>query len=381
MNIQFWKKDKGQQKVKPKKSALREWVDAIVWAGGAALIIRTFVFEAFMIPTASMERSLMVGDFLFVSKFHYGTRLPMIPLCVPFVHNKLPFANAKSYLNWIELPYFRLPGITDVKRNDVVVFNYPADDIRPNNPDLGPVEEPSMKENYIKRCVAIPGDTFEIRQQQIYINGKKGENPENYQYRYLVRTKPGDSFNPKRLLEEYGYRDPGDHNSNWGLAPGADSYWLLMTNDMAKQFTSMPNVLEVRRDSMPQAMADQEIYPQDAAHYPWNLDNYGPMVVPKKGDSVKLSIYNISFYARIIHNYEKHELDVVNGKILIDKKETDSYTFEMDYYFMMGDNRNNSLDGRYWGFVPENHIVGKPVLVVFSLENGIRWERIFSSIK
>ncbi|MCS7072835.1 MAG: signal peptidase I, partial [Bacteroidia bacterium] len=172
MNWKFWQKK--TEEPKQPKSAFREWLDAFVFAGSAAILIRTFLVELFMIPTSSMERSLMVGDFLFVSKVHYGVRLPMIPLCVPFVHNKLPFVDVKSYVDWIQFPYVRLPGLTEIKRNDVVVFNYPADDIYPNNPALGPVKPPTMKENYIKRCVAVAGDTVQIINQQLYINGQAG---------------------------------------------------------------------------------------------------------------------------------------------------------------------------------------------------------------
>lgn len=389
---------KGFQPVKViKKTVFREWADALVYAGTAALVIRTFFVEAFMIPTASMERTMMVGDFLFVSKYSYGIRMPMIPLSFPFVHNKLPVVTTKSYLPWIKLPYYRTPGFSEVKRNDIVVFNYPADDIRPNNPELGPVAEPSLKENYIKRCVAQAGDLFEIRDQQVYINGQPGENPKDKQFSWLVFSKV--PMNQNKKLAELGYRDPGDSNRNWGEFPyqlypylTRDSlmamvqqygypYEFLMTDEMAEKFKSFPNVTLVTRLPQPKGyiMPYEQawVYPQDTTNFKWNLDNYGPVTIPARGASVEINPKNISLYARIIRDYEGHDLDITADQILIDGKPATSYTFDMNYYFMMGDNRNNSLDSRYWGFVPENHIVGKPIMVFMSFENGFRLDRFF----
>ncbi len=389
---------KGLQPVKlVKKSFFREWADALIYAGTAALLIRTFFVEAFMIPTASMERSMMVGDFLFVSKYSYGIRMPMIPISFPFVHNKLPMVNAKSYLPWLKLPYYRTPGFTEVKRNDIVVFNYPADDVRPNNPELGPVTEPSLKENYIKRCVAQAGDLFEIRDQQIYINGQPGNNPKNMQFSWLVFSKV--PLNPNKKLAELGYRDPNDSNRNWGEFPyqmypylTQDSlmsmvqqygypYEFLMTGEMAETFKAFPHITKVMRLPQPKGyiMPYEQawVYPQDTLNFKWNLDNYGPVTIPAKGSTVTLTPQNLSLYARIIRDYEGHSLETTADEIRIDGKPTTSYTFGMNYYFMMGDNRNNSLDSRYWGFVPENHIVGKPIMVFMSFEGGFRMDRFF----
>jgi signal peptidase I len=384
-----------------KKTFFREWADALLYAGTAALFIRTFLVEAFMIPTASMERTMMVGDFLFVSKYNYGIRMPMIPLAVPFVHNKLPLITAKSYLDLIRFPYYRSPGLSDVNRNDIVVFNYPADDVRPNNPELGPVAEPSLKENYIKRCVAIPGDVFEVRNQQIYINGAPGENPKDMQFSHLVWSKV--PFNNTKKLAELGYREPNDNNRNWGEYPfqmhpylTMDTlrswasqygypYEFLMTEEMAETFRHMPNITRVERLPYPKGyippFEQAWVYPQDTFNYKWNLDHYGPFTVPARGATVNLTPQNISFYARIIRDYEGHKLSYTADQILIDEKPAQQYTFQMNYYFMMGDNRNNSLDSRYWGFVPENHVVGKPLLVFMSIENGFRWDRLFKAVK
>lgn len=393
MNLQFWKKkpdNKGgaswsAKKAKPKKSVAREWLDAILFAAIAATIIRTFFVEAFVIPTASMERSLMVGDFLFVSKMHYGTRLPMVPLAVPLVHNKLPFMNVKSYLGWIKLPYLRLPGFVDIERNDVVVFNYPADDIHANNPALGPIEIPSVKENYIKRCVAVPGDVFEIRQGQVYINGKPGVNPPEMQLAYVGQTK-GDPL-PYSALEPLGFRPNGDSNQNWETTQETSTTNLFhcpqyIADSLKKwpvfaSFNRMPSPPLPYQSSL-NANSD---FGFNMGKYKWTLDDFGPITIPGKGKTIKIDTANVEVYRRAITAYEKHELEVKDQKIFIDGKETTEFTFEMDYYFMMGDNRYNSQDSRYWGFVPEDHVVGKPIMVFFSRENGIRWSRIFKMIK
>jgi signal peptidase I len=370
-------------KKKKKKHWLREWFDALIFAGIAALIIRTFLLEAFMIPTSSMERSLMVGDFLFVSKFHYGVRLPMIPVCFPFVHNRLPFSKTKSFVDWIQLPYWRLPGLTSIQRNDVVVFNYPADDIMPNDRELGPVKPPSMKENYIKRCVAIAGDTFEIRNQQVYINGQPSQNPPEMQYRYNVITDRT-GFNEKILLREYGFRKPGDHNFNWERINDS-LFRFSMTEAIRKEFQQYPNIKKIFRDTVPATEVAFEVYPNDTHCCKWNIDNFGPIIIPKRGMRMAITAKNYPIYKRCIDSYEKHKSSFDGKHLILDGSPVSEYTFEMDYYFMMGDNRNNSLDSRFWGFVPEDHVVGKPLFVFFSVENlfgepGIRWSRFFKGI-
>ncbi|MDW8333720.1 MAG: signal peptidase I [Bacteroidia bacterium] len=374
---------KKEQKAKKKKSALREWVDAFVFAASVAFVIRTFLIEAFMIPTSSMERSLMVGDFLFVSKLHYGLRLPQAPLSVPFVHNKLPLLpyvglHWPSFVESVRLPYYRLPGFTKVERNDVIVFNFPADDVAPNDPELGPIRIPSMKENYIKRCVAVPGDEFAIKDAQVYINGKAAPNPPEMQFSYLVTINDDFGFNPK-MLEKDGFRmDPGDRNRNWGqLAPGV--YRFDMPVYLAEKYKTFSNVTRVERFP-PEARLNNHFH-FNGGLYGWTLDDFGPIVVPGKGVKIKLTPQNLEIYRRCIEVYEGKKIEVKNDDIYIEGKKTEFYDFEMDYYFVMGDNRYNSQDSRYWGFVPEDHIVGKPLFVAFSFEKGLRFNRFFKWIR
>jgi signal peptidase I len=366
----------------PPKSGLREWGDAILFAGVAALIIRTFFIEAFMIPTSSMERTLMAGDFLFVSKFHYGARMPMVPLSVPFVHNKIKVGDfvAPSYLSFVQLPFFRLPGLENVERNDIVVFNYPAHDIHDLGDGAGKVEPVSMKENYIKRCVAVPGDTLQIIDQQVYIDGKPGKNPPFMQYQYQVETNSRGGFSPRRL-NELGFRSPGSPNANWGQA-SANVYYFWMPDSIAQIMDGWDGVTDIDTIYRAKGEFQRGVYPsfqnEKGQLFSHNIDNFGPIVIPARGMTVELTPENLALYARCIDPYEGHELEVKDGKAFIDGQEASSYTFEMDYYFVMGNNRHNSEDGRFWGFVPANHIVGKPLFVFFSYESdfGIRWNRI-----
>lgn len=385
MNWKFWKK-KPEDPNKPKKSKLREWLDALIWAGGAALILRTFMFEAFMIPTSSMERTMMVGDFLFVSKLHYGPRVPMVFFAFPFVHNKLPFVNIPSFIDFLRLPYMRLPGFTSIKRNDIVVFNYPADDIKPNNPALGPIYVPSFKENYIKRCVAIAGDTLEIRHGQVYINGQKGWNPPDMQQQYYVKLRPsGINDFQYATLKKLGFRNEDSDNANWRRTPNPLIIEMFMTDSIKKILSTWPSVESIDQTIMPaysdtdsvsiQRIADIEFFPNHP-DYHWNLDQMGPLYLPKSGDKLTITPKNLPIYRRCIEAYEGHTVKVENNKVFIDGKETTEYTFAMNYYFMMGDNRYNSQDSRFWGMVPEDHIIGVPFFVAFSIENGIRWNRI-----
>ena len=383
---------------RPKKSTGREWFDAIVFAVVAALIIRTYVFEAFTIPTSSMEKSLCVGDYLIVSKIHYGPKRPNTPLSFPFVHNTLPFSKtAKSYVEWIKLPYHRYPGVTKIKRNDPIVFNYPSGDtvcdifqssvnyydlireygrerVWNDHQNFGNViaHPVDKRENYVKRLIGMPGDQLQITDGIVYINGEKGFQPENMQYNYTVVTT-GNGIN-KRILDKYniteGYRGA---NPNEAI--------LNISEKVAEELRQLSFITSVERSITPAGQGtNYELFPHRPDLYPWNVDNYGPIVIPKKGVTVQLTLENLPLYERIIHAYELHDLKVVDHQIMIDGQPADSYTFAMDYYWMMGDNRHNSADSRYWGFVPENHIVGKPVFVWLSLDKengGIRWKRMF----
>lgn len=387
-----------------KKTWVREWVDAIIFAVIAATIIRTFLIEAYTIPTPSMEKSLLVGDFLFVSKMSYGPRVPMTPLSFPFVHHTLPLTTeTKSYLEWIKLKYYRFPGFGDVKRNDAVVFNYPDGDtlsvryqsnrsyyslVREygretvvNNPGKfgkiisRPVDK---RENYIKRCVGLPGDTLQIIDQQVYIDGKPSENPPLIQYQYLVRSNVS-QLNP-RLLEQLDVTDE--------VYPVGNNEFIMTLTDPAaermKKVKGIEAVIRLRDDA---GKWDRETFPY-SADYLWNRDNYGPLVIPAKGQTVSLTLENLPLYTRIIRNYELNELEVRGETIYINGQEANTYTFKLDYYWLMGDNRHNSADSRYWGFVPEDHIVGKAVFVWLSLDQNkswldgkVRWKKLFRIVK
>lgn len=362
-----------------KKSTTREWADAIVFAVVAATIIRTFFIEAFMIPTGSMERSLLVGDFLFVSKVNYGARLPITPVSFPFAHHTMPVIGTKSYWDGIQLKYRRLPALQEIKRNDVVVFNYPMDADAPFN---RPIDK---RENYIKRAVGVPGDTIRIDQSQVYVNGVKGFHPPESQLNYVVITD-GTDLNRDRLYDmRVPYKDGGYDNAGRHIYDD-----MFLTSSMAEQIAAWGNVVEVipkiaeKTESAPNY---DPVFPKSAMSAHWNQDNYGPVIIPKKGWTVQLNEQNLAIYERAISLYEENVLEQKGGAVFINGERVNAYTFKMDYYWMMGDNRHNSLDSRYWGFVPEDHIVGKALMVWMSLDNEaqslferIRWNRVFKSI-
>ncbi|MFD0833403.1 signal peptidase I [Mucilaginibacter boryungensis] len=357
---------KDKHKALLKKSSGREWTEAIIFAVVAATLIRSFFIEAYTIPTPSMERSLLVGDFLFVSKVNYGPRIPMTPVAFPFAHHTMPLINTKAYWDGIELPYYRLPGLSDVKKGDVVVFNWPME---ADSPLLRPVDK---RENYIKRCQATPGDTLTIVNAQVYINGKPAPNPPGEQIDYNLQTD-GTELNPK-VLEDLGitYYE-GNPNPT-------------MNAEAAKTLKSYSNIKAVTPMIQPKGVADPQCFAADDNHK-WNADNFGPLIVPKKGWTVKLDSLSIPLYKRAIQVYEGNKVTLVgkNG-IMINGKAATTYTFKMNYYWMMGDNRHDSLDSRFWGFVPEDHIVGKALFIWMSWDdngsflNKIRWNRIFKGI-
>lgn len=382
--------DHKPKKKKKKKSALREWVDAIIFAVIAATIIRTFFFEAYTIPTPSMEKTLLVHDFLFVNKLSYGPRVPMTPLAVPFTMSTIPILNIKSYSDWPHFGYHRLPGFGDIERSDVVVFNFPEGDTALKGSEADyyamvrrrgrqfvkdnytlvtrPVDR---KENYIKRCTGIAGDTLQVINGFVYIDGEREKVPPHSQKYYLVQTD-GSVFNMSRLhdlgISPPNRMDPTTSTYEFNLTPG-DSAAL-------SQFTMVKSLTRELAHGVTPA-----VFPHDTVHFKWNADFYGPIYIPKKGATVHIDTANIALYKRLIRVYEKNELEIKNGTIYINGQPTDHYTFKMDYYWMMGDNRDNSLDSRYWGFVPEDHVVGEAWFIWMSYgEDGIRWSRIFNGI-
>lgn len=367
MAAKFWKR-KPENKNKKKKSAGREWFDAIVFAVIAATLIRGLFIEAYTIPTGSMEKTLLVGDFLFVSKVNYGARLPITPVAFPFAHHTMPITGTKAYWDGIQWKYRRLPGLSEVKRNDVVVFNYPMD---ADAPLSRPVDK---RENYIKRCIAVGGDTLRIINARIYLNGKAIPNPPQGQKNYYVKSD-GTDFNPQTLQD-----------MNIAVQRlTVDDYAFQMTTEQAEEIRKWANVRNVNLAVKPMNERDMQIFPPDP-RFSWNADNFGPVIIPKKDWTVKLDSTNIPVYRRAIELYEGNSLQVNGNDITINGKKTDSYTFKMNYYWMMGDNRDDSLDSRFWGFVPEDHIVGKALFIWMSWDangtffNKIRWNRLFRGI-
>jgi signal peptidase I len=390
---------------KYKKSTAREWVDAGIFAVIAATLIRTFVFEAYVIPTPSMEKTLLVNDFLFVSKFSYGPRIPNTPIAMPFVHHTMPIFDIKSYVEWIHIPYTRWFA-SPVKRNDVVVFNFPTGDTVINkegyqseqpyydvarslgngdmeagrkiilgDPDSYPliVRPVDKQENFIKRCVGVAGDTLQIKDQMIYINGQETRLPDYSETNYIVVTG-GQQLDETVMKDEYDIDiNNGDEFQQTGVA---NRYAILLTSVARDKMLKSG----LAKNISPYIDSSKNVYPYDP-QYNWTKDNYGPFWIPKKGATLTLTTLNYPFYERAIRDYEKNKLEIRNGKIFINDKESTTYTFKMDYYWMMGDNRHQSLDSRYWGFVPEDHIVGEAWMIWMSWKSGVRWSRLFKKIK
>ncbi|MFZ5555016.1 MAG: S26 family signal peptidase [Bacteroidota bacterium] len=449
-----------------KKSFAQEWFDALIFAVIAATIIRTFFLEAFKIPTPSMEKNLLVGDFLFVSKVHYGAKIPETPITFPFTHNTLPFFNSKSYLEIFTMPHLRLPGFTSVQRNDVVVFNFPAGDsvfldktdrtyyselsnmafqnfvkkykmntgkseldmntidsmivydfdkvkeqemalirkqqINKNNIILRPLDK---KDNYIKRCVGIPGDVIEVKDRQLYINGEPSGDTELMQFNYVIETgEPVKSESSRR--QEWKQQFNVSSTDHHFLNKSTGVVYVPVTNkdlpDFQKKFKSVNPVIKKKgyyynygkmtsypvhdMNVMVEGTFDDSrfmpVFPNDI-RYNWTEDNFGPLRIPAEGETVELTLENLPLYRRIIEVYEHNTLEIKGADIFINGEKATSYTFQQNYYWLMGDNRQNSADSRFWGFVPEDHVVGKAVLIWFSSdpETGVRWNRIFKSIE
>lgn len=376
---------------KPKKSFFREWSDSLLFAVVAATLIRFLTFEAYAIPTPSMENSLMVGDYLFVSKLHYGIRSPKTPLQVPLTHQKIRGTNIPSFSDAIQLPVYRTPGFSKVKSGDVVVFNYP--------PSL-PGEEHyplDLKTNYIKRCIGTPGDEVSIVQEKVFVNGIQMPVPPRAETFYFVKSKePLD----ERFFRRYGIVN--DFNSfegpfiNWQPVEVLDAktqtnmrvgYNVNMTEAVLAIFKEMDWIESIEPASARSGQTESGIYGQTV--FAWNRDNFGPLTVPKEGATILINEKSIALYGPVIARYEKNENVILTpGTITIGGEAIASYTFKQDYYFMMGDNRHNSEDSRYWGFVPADHIVGKAVFVWMSIDpvadkvwNKVRWDRLFRVVE
>ena len=386
------------------KSQTREWAEAIIFAVFAAAFIRMFLIEAYVIPTPSMEGSLLVGDFLFVSKAHYGVRTPETIAMIPLLHNRLPLVDGESYLDKPSLKHHRLPALENIDRNDPIVFNYPEGDsvyVFPERTwsvhDLrrGAIPAPYAQriksgrtklvtrpmdkmDHYIKRAVAIPGDTLEIRNMDLYINGERAEDPENIQFIHLINFPEGTTINTRNFSEWGITRDD--------IMEQNEQYIVAVLNPAQRSQIEMmdPNIKVTRMDYGKLNPNPGKIFPHDPVRYPYTTDNFGPLYVPAAGTTVQLTLETLAPYRRIIDIYENNDLEVRDGQIYINSVATSEYTFKLNYYWAMGDNRHNSEDSRMWGFVPETHIVGKPLFIWFSTEegsikNGIRWNRIFRS--
>ena len=366
---QFWKKK--EKKKSKSKSEFRSWIDAIGFAIIAATILRTFLIEAYTIPTSSMEKSMLIGDFLFVSKVAYGPRVPMTPIAVPLVHHTVPFFGIKSYSESLKFPYHRMKGLGKIKRNDCVVFNWPAE-------KLGrPIDK---KENYVKRCVGIPGDILELTESELIVNGTAQElfKGVKNQWHYKLMTN-GTGLNPNILREKYDITEGGRGRNR-------NEYNLSLTNENRDALASFSNISSIKRKVEKKGVFANYIFPHNE-NYAWNIDNFGPIKIPEAGAKVDLTITNLLIYKDIIERYENNKLEIIDNQIYINDKLSENNVFKMNYYWMMGDNRHNSADSRFWGFVPENHIVGKALFIWMSWDKNakglkkVRWNRLFTSVK
>lgn len=374
-----------QENKKPKKqkSAMREWWDSVLFAVVAATLIRGLFLEAYTIPTGSMEKSLLINDFLFVSKVHYGARTPKTILQIPLTHQKIWFTEIPSYSDAIQIPNFRLPGFTSVKNGDVVVFNYPGCPERPDpygGFDKYPVD---LRTNYIKRCIGIGGDVVDIRNSEVYVNNKKFDNAANTQKYYSIETNTNVN---EKLFQKLGIENKGERSEN-----GKIYYSINSTESALAELKKYDFVTNIFPDIIAKGDTSDQNYnafPHQTTLFSNNRDNFEPFTVPKKGMKIQLTDKNIAMYKSVITVFDLNKnAEYKNGKIYIDGKQVNEYTFNQDYYFMMGDNRYESDDSRFWGFVPADHIVGKAVFIWMSIDangnllNKIRWSRLFSLIK
>ena len=356
-------------------------IGSLSFAIVVATLVHTYFIQPFTIPTASLEKSLLVGDFLFVSKFNYGARTPMTPIAAPMVHDTLPLIKVKSYAEKPQLPYFRFPALQKIERNDIVVFNWPADTLYHmyKAADKRYDKPIDKKTNYVKRCTAIPGDKIELKGGVVYINGKESILPERAkpQYSYKVAWDGKTQVNLDYIKQELHITDAFGQIANDTLLFSA------LPQESADRIKNIPGITKIER--IIHKEADPAIFPGSKN---WNVDNLGPIYIPEAGKTVSLTKETLPIYKKIISEYEGKELIVTGNEIRIDGKVANSYTFEQDYYWMMGDNRHNSLDSRYWGFVPADHIVGKPIFIWMSIDGindgiknwSIRWDRLFTTV-
>ena len=368
-----------KKKAKKPKSVAREWTETIVFAVTVASMVHWLVMQPYTIPTPSMEKSLLVGDFLFVSKFHYGARTPQTPLHVPLTDNKIWFTNIPSYTRLLQLHSYRLPGISSIKNNDVVVFNYPPEEENPTD----------LKTHYIKRCIGIAGDSLKIVDTQVFINGKAVENPPQKQQSYVIQTN---QTIPDRLFEKFGINYDGSNDDDVDLEVSGNTYNYIMflTKEKAEEIKKLDFVKSVTETiaKEPNVMSGG-LFPENNS-FKWTVDNFGSIYIPKAGVTIPINAQNLALYKDVFLRYERNEdAKIENGKLFIDSKEVSQYTFKQNYYWMMGDNRHNSADSRYWGFVPEDHVVGKALFIWWSVDKfkswsnpftKIRWNRLFKGI-
>lgn len=414
------------------RTTLGETISSIAFAIVAATIVHNYFIQPFIIPTGSLEKSLLIGDFLFVSKFHYGARAPMTAVSFPMVHDTIPLLKVRSYLKKPQIPYFRFPGFEKIKRNEIVVFSWPADTVRQFFVKEKGVRKPiDKKSNYVKRCVGLPGDSLEIINGFVHTNGKRNQLPDRakVQYTFLAYNTKGVSA---RQLASLGYRDffrkyrienitqtsyqkllpyivgsSGNSPENFvaitdhrglsleviqklGLRAGEQlqkQINLTLTLEEAQKLKNVPWLDSIKQQIDIIQKPNERFFP-NRLPYNWNQDNFGPIVIPKKGSTIQLTKKNIPLYKKIITDYEKNQLEILPNQILINGQQSSSYTFKKDYYWMMGDNRHRSEDSRFWGFVPDDHIVGKPIFIWFSIDGindglknwKVRWDRVFTMV-
>ena len=360
------------------RTELGEWVSSIVFAIIAATIVHTYFMQPYTIPTSSLEKSLLIGDFLFVSKFHYGARTPMTVVAAPMVHDSLPLTKLRSYLKKPQLPYFRIPGFETIKRNEIVVFNWPTDTVRffRDQSNIHAYKPIDKKSNYVKRCVGVAGDSLEIKDGYIFINGEKTVLPDRAKTQYMHKVVTNGQLSGATLNR---------YNVTEGHFQG-DFYMLNLTDENAAKLSKNPIVSSVTKLIDPKGNYSKSIFPHNE-QYAWSVDNFGPIYIPEAGKTVALNSQSLPFYKRIIEEYEHNNLTISGDEIFINGKLATNYTFKQNYYWMMGDNRHNSEDARYWGYVPFDHVVGKPVFIWFSwdsnaegIANKIRWERVFTTV-